>query len=48
MKYEVTRMDRIRNENVFEKMRSYRLAWYGHIMRRDETHITKRVMSMNR
>jgi hypothetical protein len=49
-------MDRIRNEYirgslkvapVFEKMRSNRLAWYGHVMRKDESHITKRVMSMN-
>jgi hypothetical protein len=31
---------------VFEKMRSNRLAWYGHVMRRDESHIT-RVMTMN-
>jgi hypothetical protein len=49
-------MERIRNEYirgslkvapVFEKMRSNRLAWYGHVMRRDESQITKRVMSMN-
>jgi hypothetical protein len=32
---------------VTEKMRSNRLAWYGHVMRRDESHITKRVMSIN-
>jgi hypothetical protein len=32
---------------VFEKMRSNRLAWYGHVMRWDESHITKRVMTMN-
>jgi hypothetical protein len=52
---EVTRMDRIRNEYnrgslkvapVTEKMRSNRLAWYGHVMRKDESHITKRVMIM--
>jgi hypothetical protein len=52
----VTRMDRIRNENISgslkkapvpEKMRSNRLAWYGHVMRNDESYITKRVMSMN-
>jgi hypothetical protein len=38
-------MDRIRNEYirgslkvslVSEKMRSNRLAWYGHVMRRDD------------
>jgi endonuclease III len=28
-------------------MRSNRLAWYGHIMRRDESHITKREMTIN-
>jgi hypothetical protein len=27
--------------SVFEN----RLAWYGHVMRRDESHITKRVMT---
>jgi hypothetical protein len=51
----VTRMDRIRNEYIreslkaapaFEKMRSNMLAWYGHVMRRDESHITKREMTM--
>jgi hypothetical protein len=50
----VTGMDRIRNEYirgslkvapVTEKMRSNRLAWYGHLMRRDD--ITKIMMSMN-
>jgi hypothetical protein len=49
-------MDRIMNEYirgslkvtpVTEKMRSNRLAWYGYVMRRDESHITKTVMSMN-
>jgi hypothetical protein len=48
-------MDRIRNDirgslkvaPVTEKMRSNMLAWYGHIMRRDESRITKRAMSMN-
>jgi hypothetical protein len=48
------RMNRVRNEYfrrsmkaapVSEKMRSNRLAWYGNVMRRDESHITKRVMS---
>jgi hypothetical protein len=49
-------MDRIRNEYirgslkvapVSEKMRSNRLAWYERVMRRAESHITKRVMTMN-
>jgi hypothetical protein len=52
----VTRKDRIRNEYIrgslkvapmTEKMRSNRLGWYGHVMRRDESHITKRVMSVS-
>jgi hypothetical protein len=47
-------MDIIKNEYfrgslsvapVTEKMRSNRLAWCGHVMRRNENHITKRVMS---
>jgi hypothetical protein len=33
--------------SVTEKMRSNKLAWYGHVMRRDESHIIKRVMTMN-
>jgi hypothetical protein len=49
-------MDRIRNEHirgslkvapVTEKIRSKRLAWYGHVLWRDESPITKRVMSIN-
>ena len=49
-------MDKVRNKfirgslkvaPVTEKMKGSRLSWYGHVMRRDETHVTKRVMSMN-
>ena len=52
----VTRMDKVRNEfirgslkvaPVIEKVKENRLSWYGHVMRRDDTHETKRVMSMN-
>ncbi|XP_063532819.1 uncharacterized protein LOC134743355 [Cydia strobilella] len=52
----VTRKDRIKNEYirgslkvapVTEKIRSSRLAWYGHVMRRDECHIGKRMLEMN-
>jgi hypothetical protein len=52
----VTRMDRISNEYirgrlkvapVTEKIRSNRLAWYAHVMQGDESHITKRMISMN-
>jgi hypothetical protein len=31
---------------VTEKMSSSRLAWYRHVMQRDESQITKRAMSM--
>jgi hypothetical protein len=52
----VTRVDRIRNEYVrgslkvapiAEKLRANRLRWYGHVMRRDDSHVTRRVLSMN-
>ena len=52
----VTRMDKVRNEYirgslkvapVTEKLKGNRLAWYGHVKRRDETHVTKRVMNIN-
>ncbi|CAK1594062.1 unnamed protein product [Parnassius mnemosyne] len=52
----VTRMDKIRNEYirgslkvapVVEKVRGSRLAWFGHVMRRNESHVTKRVLNMN-
>ncbi|XP_075976494.1 uncharacterized protein LOC142976812 [Anticarsia gemmatalis] len=52
----VTRVDRIRNEYirgslkvaaVTEKLESRRLSWYGHVMRREESHVTRRVMNMN-
>ena len=32
---------------VTEKMKGNRLSWYGHVMRRDDTHVTNRVMGMN-
>jgi hypothetical protein len=49
-------MDKIRNEyirgsskvaQVTEKITSNRLAWHEHVMRRDKSHTTKRVMRMN-
>lgn len=51
----VTRMDKIRNEYirgslkvapVTEKMRSGRLSWYGHVMRRNESHVAKKAMNL--
>ena len=52
----VTRMDKARNTfirgslkvaPVTEKIKGSRRSCYGHVMRRDEIHVAKRVMSMN-
>ena len=40
----IKRMDKV--APVTEKMKENRLSWYGHVIRRDDTHVTKRV-SMN-
>lgn len=51
----VSKMDKIRNEyirgtfkvaKIHEKLSENRLRWYGHVMRRDEDHMTKRVMNI--
>ena len=51
----VTRRDRIRNESIrgtigvgdtAGKLRETRLRWYGHVLRREEEHINKRVLNM--
>ncbi|CAH2255438.1 jg15436 [Pararge aegeria aegeria] len=51
-----TRLDKIRNEfirssikvaEVQHKMKEGRLRWYGHIMRRDKSHMTQRVMAID-
>ena len=51
----ITRKDKIRNEyirgtvNVEQlgmKMREGRLRWYGHVMRRDQEYIGRKVMEM--
>ncbi|KAL1446274.1 hypothetical protein WDU94_005601 [Cyamophila willieti] len=48
----VTRLDRIRNEvirnkikvtEVSKKIQQRRLQWYGHVERRDESYIGKRI-----
>ncbi len=48
-------MDKIRNEyitgsvkvaTVSNKLKSRRLAWYGHVMRREKMHVTRRCMEM--
>ena len=51
----VTREDKIRNEYIRGtvkverlemKMREGRLRWYGHVMRRDQEYVGKKVMEM--
>ncbi|XP_068250357.1 uncharacterized protein [Palaemon carinicauda] len=51
----VTRRDKIRNEvirgtsgvrKLSDKTQESRLRWYGHVMRRDEQYIGRRVMEM--
>ena len=51
----VTRKDKIRNEYVRgtakiaklgDKLRNARLLWYGHVKRREEDYVGKRVMEM--
>ena len=53
---DVTRMDRIRIEIVrrttrvgetSKKVHERRLKWYGHVMRRDEEYVRKKVMRMD-
>ncbi|KAJ8704936.1 hypothetical protein PYW08_012256 [Mythimna loreyi] len=52
----VTRMDKVKNEYirgslkvapVTDKLKGKGLSWYGHVKRRDETHVTKKAMSIN-
>ena len=51
----VTRKDKIRNEHIRStvkierlgmKMREGRLRWYGHVMRRDQEYLEKKMMEM--
>ena len=51
----VTRKDKIRNEHIRStvkverlgiKMREGRLRWYGHVMRRDQEYIGRKMMEM--
>ena len=51
----VTRKDKIRNEHVRStvkverlgmKMREGRLRWYGHVMRRDQEYVGRKMMEM--
>lgn len=50
-----TRLDRIENREIRErvkvteihkKIQEKRLRWYGHVLRREENHVTKRTLSM--
>ena len=50
-----TRQDRIRNERIRNmtrvgqfsvKIRQSRLSWFGHVMRRDDQYVGKRVLNM--
>ena len=50
-----TRIDRIKNETIRgiakvtpikSVLTQRRLSWYGHVMRREETHITRRTLNM--
>ncbi|XP_063547859.1 uncharacterized protein LOC134755320 [Cydia strobilella] len=52
----VTRLDKVRNEYVrgsfkvapiAEKVKEGRLRWYGHVMRRDDSHPVKTVLDIN-
>ena len=52
----VTKMDRVRNEHIrgsikvtelSKKMQERRLQWFGHVMRRDDEHVGKKVMDMH-
>ena len=52
---EVTRKDKIRNEYIRStvkverlgmKMREDKLSWYGHVMRRDQEYVGRKMMEM--
>ena len=52
----VTRMDKIRNEYIRgtaqvgwfgEKTREARLRWYGHVLRKDDWYIGRRMLTMD-
>ena len=52
---EVTRKDKIRNEYIRStvkverlgmKMREGRLRWYGHVMRRDQEYVGRKIIEM--
>ena len=51
----VTKLDRIRNERIrgttkvgeiFKKVQESSLKWYGHVLRREDEYVGKRMMAM--
>ena len=51
----VTKLDRIRNERIrgtpkvgeiSKKVQESRMTWYGHVLRREDVYVGKRVMGM--
>ena len=42
----VTRKDKIRNEHVTKKITEKRLKWCGHVKRRDEGHVLRRLLDV--
>ena len=55
MEMEITKIDKVRNEcvrrkvgveNVKEKIREARLRWYGHVRRREDSYVGRKVLDM--
>ena len=55
MEMEITKMDKVRNEcvrrkvgveNIKEKIREARLRWYGHMRRREDSYVGRKVLDM--
>ena len=55
MEMEITKMDKVRNEcvrrkvggeNIEEKIREARLRWYGHMRRREDSYVGRKVLDM--
>jgi hypothetical protein len=55
MEMGITKMDKVRNEsvrskmeveNIEEKVREARLRWYGHVKRREDSYVGKKVLDM--
>ena len=55
MEMEITKMDKVRNEcvrrkvgveNIEEKIREAKLRWYGHVRRREDSYVGRKVLDM--